>query len=36
VVLEKGEEILCAASITVHGTKAAELPFVAADKEHQH
>ncbi|KAL6658706.1 hypothetical protein ACP70R_002746 [Stipagrostis hirtigluma subsp. patula] len=35
VILEKHEEILCAASIRVHGTKAAELPFIATCKEHR-
>uniref|UniRef100_A0A0A9CMA3 N-acetyltransferase domain-containing protein n=1 Tax=Arundo donax TaxID=35708 RepID=A0A0A9CMA3_ARUDO len=38
VILEKGEEILCAASISlcrVHGTKAAELPFIATWREHR-
>ncbi|KAF0899588.1 hypothetical protein E2562_020780, partial [Oryza meyeriana var. granulata] len=35
VILEKGEEILCAASIRVHGTKAAELPFIATCAEYR-
>ncbi|XP_066380311.1 increased DNA methylation 1-like isoform X2 [Miscanthus floridulus] len=35
VILEKGEEILCAASIRVHGMKAAELPFIATCREHR-
>ncbi|GJN39909.1 hypothetical protein PR202_gb29062 [Eleusine coracana subsp. coracana] len=35
VILEKGEEILCAASMRVHGTKAAELPFIATCRQHR-
>ncbi|KAJ1266801.1 hypothetical protein BS78_07G006100 [Paspalum vaginatum] len=35
MILEKGEEILCAASIRVHGVKAAELPFIATCREHR-
>jgi hypothetical protein len=33
---ELGVNILFYGLSRVHGTKAAELPFVATDKEHQH
>uniref|UniRef100_A0A0D9WBK2 PHD-type domain-containing protein n=1 Tax=Leersia perrieri TaxID=77586 RepID=A0A0D9WBK2_9ORYZ len=35
VILEKGDDILCVACIRVHGTKAAELPFIATSVDYR-